>query len=386
MNGYSGSYPNRPYPAPNNGSSMMDLAPDGLNGYDMVQGQSLDSIVAHNDHENRRRSMPVYARNTPMNLGSPDTRRLSMMNFGDPAGRNMDDFQFDMSAAAMDGMMRTNTAFPRTTADLQNDRLPAADVAVNTQYPPQNSPYSTMAGPGSTYASPMHQKSSLDVGITPYPSGMAMPLDMDDSLNMMSPDMNMYPSSRLNSSMLESPVNQESLGPMPAPPQENTASAMQRPDLYKNRSLSSNTPEARSGGSGYPSRAGSQDQSSMRSNSRPQSEQHSSTSIPTRMSLASLNKQQPVAQDPAVDLSQETMKKQFNSSNVPFNPPAGGFPSTMHSNPHSKTHFKNAYSATGFDMLGVLVCSVDVSISFVALTNYRCALRHDLTPRLTLAP
>jgi hypothetical protein len=30
----------------------------------------------------------------------------------------------------------------------------------------------------------------------------------------------------------------------------------------------------------------------------------------------------------------------------------------MTSNPHMKTQFKNAYSSTGFDMLGVLVCII----------------------------
>jgi hypothetical protein len=336
---------------------MIDIAGNGMGRFDPAEGHSLDSIVAENDKENRRRSMPVYARAPQINMGSPDTRRLSMMNFGDPSGATMDSFQFDMSTAAMDGMMRNNTTFPRTTADMPNDRLPAADLVINTQFPGQNSPFSTMPAPGSAYASPMHQKGSLDLSMAPYRNDMSLPLDMDDSLNMMQTDMNMFPGSQFNAPLLDSPVNQEFGRSMPGPQPDTNSPSMQRPDHFKNSSLS-NTPETRSGASSFLSRTGSgQDQHSMRSNSRPDSEHHSGTSVPTRMSLNSLQKQQPIAQDPTLDLSKETIKKQINSSNLPWSAPAGGFPSTMHSNPHMKTQFKNAYSSTGFDMLGVLVCS-----------------------------
>ena len=73
------------------------------------------------------------------------------------------------------------------------------------------------------------------------------------------------------------------------------------------------------------------------------------------MSLTSLKNQQPIAQNPAHNISKETINKQLSEHKLPWAPPAGGFPSTMHSNPHMKTQFKNAYSSTGFDMLGVLV-------------------------------
>lgn len=42
---------------------------------------------------------------------------------------------------------------------------------------------------------------------------------------------------------------------------------------------------------------------------------------------------------------------------IPFNfvPPPGGFPSSRTNRPHMQTMYKNAYSSTGFDMLGVLM-------------------------------
>lgn len=377
MNGYP--YPSRPYPGQGNAPSLMDITGDGINGFDPAEGQSLDSIVAQNDKENRRRSMPVYARGPQLNMGSPDTRRLSMMNFGEPSGGSMDEFQFDMSSAAMDGMMRNTTAFPRTTSDMSHDRLPAADLTLNTQFQGQNSPFSAMAAPGSAYASPMHQKGSLDLSMTPYQNDISLPLDMDDSLNMMQADMNMYSSGQFNAPMLDSPVNQDFANSMHGPTQDNSNNnpSMHPPDHFKTSSVS-NTPEGRSGASSFLSRTTSgQDRHSDRSNSRTQSGHHSSTSVPTRMSLQSLQKQQPIAQDPTLDLTKETIKKQFSASNVPWSEPAGGFPSTLHANPHMKTQFKNAYSSTGFDMLGVLmrvatrpdpqidIGSVDLSCAFV---------------------
>jgi PAS domain-containing protein len=399
MNGNGYPYPMRAFPSSR--PPMMENMEGGMGAYsDIYQGQSLDQaslyasvcrpldidpsqIVSQNDkaeQHNRRRSMPVYADPHPqqhMDMSS-DSRRVSMLNFGGPDGA--DDFQFDMQAAGMEDMMRNNPRFPRTTTDMQHARTSANDLSLNTQFQGQNSPFSTMAAPGSAYASPLHANAQLDMDMSPYPNNMAMTMDMDDSLNIMSGDMNLFPNNnQFNPPMMDSPVNQEFIGPMPAAHQEANVSALQSQERFK-RASASNTPEARSGTSGMPSRTSSQDQNSLRSNSRtPLGEQHASsrsTNFATQMSLTSLKNQQPVALDPAQDLPKEKMN-QINDFKLPWSPPAGGFPSTMHSNPHMKTQFKNAYSSTGFDMLGVLmrvasrpdpqidIGSVDLSCAFV---------------------
>jgi len=345
---------------------------NGMAGFDdMGQAQSLDQIVSQNDkaaEHIRRRSMPVYAdtrtHSHPQQqqaMGSPEHRRLSMMHFGDPGGA--DEFQFDMQPPAMEGMMRN---YPRT------------NLAINTQFQNQNSPFTTMAAPGSAYASPMHANTPLDMNMSPYPSGMSMSMDMDDSLDMMSNGMSMFPNSQFNTTMMESPATQELVGPAPVLSKNTAGSGLQQKAQLKRPSMS-NTPEAQSSASGMPSRASSQDQGSTPSASRPMSERHSSsksTNLPTKMSLQSLQNQQPVALDPAQDLPKEKMD-QMEDFKLPFNPPAGGFPSTMNSNSLTKTQFKNAYSSTGFDMLGVLmrvatrpnpkvdIGSVDLSCAFV---------------------
>jgi hypothetical protein len=167
--------------------------------------------------------------------------------------------------------------------------------------------------------------------------------------------MNLFPGSQFNTQMLDSPVAQDFVSPMPATSQETNTPTMQPPDRFQRPSLS-NTPDPKSGPPSFLSRTGSHDHNSMRSNSRPESEKRSSTSVPTRMSLASLQNQQPVAQDPAQDLPKDVLNNQLQEFNkASWQVPSGGFPSTMHQNPHMKTQFKNAYSSTGFDMLGVLV-------------------------------
>nr|ACS74817.1 white collar [Parastagonospora avenae f. sp. tritici]ACS74818.1 white collar [Parastagonospora avenae f. sp. tritici] len=386
MNGNGYPYPMRSFAS--NRQNMMDNMDNGMGGFeDMNQGQSLDQIVSQNDKvENiRRRSMPVYANNgtnnnsnnnrtQPMEM-SPESRRLSMLNFGDPSDAS--DFQFDMHAAGMDDMMRNNPNFPRSSGDMsQHNRNSATNMGLNTQFQNQNQSYSSMAAPGSAYASPLHPSAPLDMDMSPYPNSMNMSMDMDDSLNIMSGDMNMFSNNQFNAPMLDSPVAQEFIGPMPAPNQENSMSAI--PQGHFKRPSLSNTPETRSGVSGIGSRTSSQEQNSARSQSRPQSEQRSSSksNLPTQMSLSSLRKQQPIALDPAQDLSEEKMEQIKDFQNT-WKPPAGGFPSTMHSNPHQKTQFKDAYSSTGFDMLGVLmrvatrpdpeidIGSVDLSCAFV---------------------
>jgi PAS domain S-box-containing protein len=401
MNGYG--YTSQPYTDGNsNGGGMMDLSGGDMTAYGPggTEGQSLDDIVSQNDKANRRRSMPVYAHQPQqqqhqqhqqaMQMTSP-TRSMSMMNFGDATPGSMDNFAFGMSAPpGMDGMMRNNT-FPRPTGD-----MPGADLAIKTQFSNAASPFSTIAAPGSNYASPIHTTADLDMGMSPYPNAMNMSLDMDDSLtSMMQTDMNIFGNNQFNSGMMESPINTNStpinqgtdfIGPLPAPQRgsnlvgQHGMGGIQSQDQTQNHFKSpsmGNTPDGRSRSS-LPSRQDSQSQDNSRS-SREQSQNRPDTDnsqTATQLSLKSLENQRPIAQDPSKNLSHDKLEH-IKKMKLPWQEPPGGFPSTMHSNPHMKTQFKNAYSASGFDMLGVLmrvatrpnpqidIGSVDLSCAFV---------------------
>lgn len=343
----------------------------------MGQGQSLDDIVSSNDKADRRRSMPVYPGNQ-MGMNSPDSRRFSSMNFGGPSSAAMDDFQFDMSAAGMDAILPTAT-FPRTTGEMQNDRLPATDLAINTQFsqPNANSPFSTVANGGSAYASPLQPNSSLDMDMSPYPNGLPMSLDMNDPMSMLPNDMNMFSTSAFGPAMIGSPVAQDFGTPRTSVPQDHSM-GMQGRENFKSES-SSATPRVHGA---MPSRSSSQDQKGMLSDSRSRSNSQSNlrhlSQDATQMSKQSMRNQEPIRLPPEHQIPQHRYEEaSFNKNNFPWQTPSGGFPSTKDSNPHMKTQFKNAYSSTGFDMLGVLmrvatrpnpqidIGSVDLSCAFV---------------------
>ncbi|ORY12027.1 white collar-1 transcript variant 2 [Clohesyomyces aquaticus] len=388
MNGFMSFPEQRPYAPSHSGQNMMDMsgAQGDLNAFDALE-ESLDDIVSQNDKANRRRSMPIY-RDQQMQMGSPDTRRLSMMNFGDPVTGSLDDYQFNMPpATTMDDLMRNNS-FSRPSNGNQDDHSSANHPAINTQFPNQNPSYQSMPPPGSAYASPMHPNLNLDVDMTsPYPGNMAMPLDMTDpTLNMMGTDMNLFTGGQFGTTMMDSPVAQDLVGPLP--PSDQNVANLQPPEQFGNGSIGGGNP---AGPSGMPSRSNSQENSNSRSNSRSQSEQHSSNPPSAQMPLQSLQAQEPVALN-----SQQNMNTEgFNQARFPWTTPAGssspptkttakltketgGFPSTMNARPHMHTdQFKNVYSSTGFDMLGALmrvatrpkpqidIGSVDLSCAFV---------------------
>lgn len=349
----------------------------GQHGQHPQQGQSLDDIVTSNDKANRRRSVPVYQTNQ-MGMGSPDSRRFSSMNFGAPTNHAMNDFQFDMSAAGIEAMLPTAT-FARSSSEMQNDRIPATDLAINTHFSQQNpnSPFSNVANGGSAYASPLQHNGSLDMDLSPYPSGIPMSLDMNDPLSMLPNDVGMFSTSSFGPAMMDSPIAQDFSGPQASTAQDH-GMAMPSRDNY--RSDSSNaTPNARSS---LPNRTTSQDQKSMRPDSRPPNESrshsHRTSQNGTLMSKTSLENQQPIQLPPGHEIpGHRYAEASFAKNSVPWTTPPGGFPSTKDKNPHMNTQFKNAYSSTGFDMLGVLmrvatrpnpqidIGSVDLSCAFV---------------------
>jgi PAS domain S-box-containing protein len=330
------------------------MSGDGMQNFDIVSGQSLDDIVSQNEKANRRRSMPVYgqAQNQNQNqnqIGSPDPRRMSMMAFGDHSNGSLDHFQFNIqSGADIDAMMRNDSSFPQVTRDMQNNRN-TADLSINTQINNHNSRFNTMPAPASNYTSPLHPNVSMDIDMaSPYTNNMSMPLDMHEALGMMPSDINMFSNNQFSNSMMESPTNPEFVNSQPTQPTDSNTTNFQASDQFRNASLST-TPDAPS----------SRDLSNTPSASQPLSEQPS------------------MSQETATNSQQEISAEALGQIKFPWRTPPGGFPSTMNSKPHTGTRFKNAYSSTGFDMLGVLmrvatrpdpaidIGSVDLSCAFV---------------------
>lgn len=344
---------------------------DDMSAYNMVGGQSLDDIVNQNTKAMRRNSVPIHYSGNPAPMNDQEIRRMSMMDFtGAISGGSLDSFQFDPSGnSTMDGIMRTGGQYSRPTGDNTRRRPSNTDLALNTQFANQASPFTSIPPPGSTYASPLNPNPSLDMDITsPYnANGLPMPLDMSDpSLGaMMGNDLALFTQPAFSSPMMNSPVNQDFAASIQATTQEPTNPILPPTEQFVARSENT-TPDVRSA---LPSRTNSQEQS-VRSSSRPQSiplsNQSSSSQIPTTSAFG-----------PEPPSQTQTTMEIVNRQKFPWITPPEGFPSTMHNRPHMESQYKNAYSSTGFDMLGVLmrvatrpnpeinIGSVDLSCAFV---------------------
>jgi hypothetical protein len=322
----------------------MEMSADGMNAFEMNEGQSLDDIVSANEKDRRRLSMPLYRDNPSMDFvgeGSPGERRFSTINFGDP-NNAMEHFNFEMpSGPELDKMMRSGTV-PQPSTEMQNPQTRTNDLAINTQFSNANSPFSTIPQPGSAYASPMHTSLEMDIA-SPFPP-ISLPMDMNDPLGMVQGDMNLFSSTHFTPSMMDSANNQDFAIPNPA-------MSFQPSDQYKSAS-SSATPDVCPK---LPHRSSSNEQSSMHSTPRPKSEEQTEMS---QMSQAPVQAQESAAHPTGAMLDTDA----FSQINFPWRAPPGGFPSSMHSNPHQTTQFKNVYSSTGFDMLRVLVCHLDFGL------------------------
>ncbi|KAF2199756.1 blue light regulator 1 [Delitschia confertaspora ATCC 74209] len=330
----------------------MSRPQDGMGAFNMGEGQSLDEIVSQNENAARRRSMPVsYMGNVPMQISDADSRRLSMMDFDPSSAGNFDDFQFSMPpGASMEAMMRTNPAYPRDPGNAAAGRS-GNELGINTQFVNQNMPFSTLAPPGSAYASPLHPTTSLNMDMAAqYAGAMSMPLDMTDpSLSMMGPDMNMFSHAQFSGSMMNSPISHDFGSHYGGQPHDSVIRGFQSLGQYRNGPMNT-APERPSGASPH---KGTQEQNSAKPGPHPHLEERkSSKSTPSQTSTPLQSSSSGTAHPPQ---QHDVPVDEFSQLKFPWETPAGGFPSTMEKNPHVNTEFKNAYSSTGFDMLRALM-------------------------------
>lgn len=369
MNGYY------PIDQPDSGDNMMGVMGQDEMGPNMMVGHSLDDIVNQNSKAMRRQSVPVHYTSGRQSDLETDMRRVSMMEFSGAAPGQLDQFQFDPATAApnMDSLMSVGDGFARRNSGYQQRRRPSAgDLSLDTRLHNAQQQYDNMAPPGS-YASPLAPTTGLDMGMTsPYVSaGLSMSMDMQDpSLSMMNAGdgtpMQMYSQAQFASPLMGSPIGPDFTDPMHPIPDAGENAGPGSMDL---NIASEATPELH--------RHDSQEQHSA-PQSAPQSA-HSSRPQNGNMSQAqsvpspSHNGNTPYGSERPQPIPNVTPMGQ----QLPWTTPPGGFPSTMSKRPHMETQFKNVYSSTGFDMLGVLmrvatrpkpeinIGSVDLSCAFV---------------------
>ncbi|KAK5126366.1 hypothetical protein LTR85_010602 [Meristemomyces frigidus] len=387
------------------GQDTMMMGQDSMaNG--MVGGQSLDEIVNQNADAIRRQSMSQQYGN---GMGNVDTnmRRVSMMDYGagSPAA-SMSNFGFD-AGAGMDrnGMMAGSPPAHtggllerRRQSQAQSRRQSGEDLALDTNFSSTPRSYGAMMPPASAFASPAHPHSGMDMASPYVDPGLGMSMDAlgtqmgDEGMNM-----DVYGQPQFTNSIMNSPMNTNA-------PQRTPSSATRGsiPDIGGASSMNMR----------YGSQGGNSSGNTVRGSlSRSHSVQTPDIATPAPASTATSQPasatQPPQSSNsgfPAQPQHPEPGSRQDRGmhigrstpydgthANMPvtsgtYNPnnqgfawetPEGGWPSTMSGRPHMQSVYKNAYSSTGFDMLGVLmrvatrpapeinIGSVDLSCAFV---------------------
>lgn len=344
------------------------MASNAMDTSGMVGGQTLDEIISQNSKELlRRRSY-----NHMNSFGSSpagqerDPRRSSMLEFGPGSNSDLDGFQFD-PAPTSSGMHRPGNIAQRRLDNHAIRRQESADsLALNTHFQNLSSNYSPLPT-SSPYRQSLNPPDSLslDMSGTYLSNQMLMGLEysaggLDHDNNGDVTPMPMFPQGAFTPNVTTSPLQQEISNSLRGPAQdpgggntnghvENDAMDkipnMQMQNLQVNLSQSSMSMQ-------NPSPAG---QMNGLSDFRPPKPQQSAN-LDTSSSMA----------NGRVFTNGETVKEAVAQQVIP--------------------HYRNAYSASGFDMLGVLmrvatrskpqinIGAVDMSCAFVVCD----VTQHDL--------
>lgn len=351
----------------------------GDDGIEVGGGQSLDEIVNQNSMTMRRQSMPQRYPSHHSTMDA-DLSGLPMMEFtGNSPPGPLDHFSFDPSTNMGPGDVLNSTA-PMGLPDqnTQSQRRPSTgDLSLNTGFANAAHGYGSVLPHGSAYQSPSgqgNQSLDMDMGSPFISNPMAMSMDFSNSPNLASAlavdqgSMGLYGQAAFHPSMLHSSMSHGMHGLPQDPPTNVMERQRSRFENSQSRSSSDTSmaptkPQAsRSQSMHMPNMASQQPITNSQSQQQQQQQRHSASTTPQRQDThgtfpQAQNSQLVSRRDLSMDRSRsmsETDTKQ-NPSTPGLKTPEGGWPSTISGRPHMQSEYKNAYSSTGFDMLGVLV-------------------------------
>ncbi|KAH0402584.1 hypothetical protein KCU89_g2997, partial [Aureobasidium melanogenum] len=376
------------------GMQQMDMSANGQimtqgAAMDAMAGQSLDDIVSQNAKLMRRQSMPQTYHPGQQQQQQPqatqpmdtdDPRRMSMMEFtGTSPTGPLESYQFNLPNSDMVDATAYMAASQSNPSNLvRQSSAGGGDMAMDNGFASASS-FMPMMPPTSSYQSPANL-SNIDMDLnSPY---INTPMHMS-SLGYNSPSidrpMPMYNHHSYHHGMMASPLHTSVPNHMytQSPEAGGNPNPSKRPSLENSQSRSSTSQSMQN--THQQSRQPTPQQ--QNSNRQPQNQrQHSGFRAQPQ------NPQPGSSQDVGMDRGRHSGSghrspdpSKYNPNNQGFNwpTPEGGWPSTMTGKPHMHSQYKNAYSSTGFDMLGVLmrvatrqnpeinIGSVDLSCAFV---------------------
>ena len=360
----------------NNHDAMLGLI--GSNGMDpsgMVRSQTLDEIISQNNKEIQRRRSYNQMHEFGSGRGNQeqDLRRSSMLEFGSGGSSELDGFQFDPIANQPPPNMHrlSNIAQRRLDSQTARRRESVETLALNTHFQNLNSNYSPIPS-SSPYQQSLNPAESLSLDM----SGSFMPnnilLGLDYSAGGMDTDENgditpitMFPRGGFAPNVTSSPLQQCMPNSMRGPSQDpgggNTNGHLDPEGLDK-----------------VPNMQMSDQMQNLQVNL-------SQTSMP-------MQNQPPVDQSHGLPAFRPPSNKPPQSANLDASSVANGITfangDTAKQAPAQSVipEYRNAYSSSGFDMLGVLmriatrpkpqinIGAVDMSCAFVVCD----VTQHDL--------
>ncbi len=355
---YSGNGVERSQEQHNRDVLMDMMIQDGMDPT-MVGGQTLDEIISQNNKElQRRRSYQTLQYPGRSNEG--EMRRTSMMEFGPGGNSDLDGYQFamppvpDNPAIERGGGIAARRSESHRVANRQQSR---GSISLNTQFHSLGPPYSALPQAGS-YQPQLDPSDNLSLDVTSQYMPGALPMGMDFTTTGMEQDpsgnmtpLNMFTQSDFQPTMTTSPLHQafpsSFRGPAQDPGGGNAVGGEEQDLMEKMPNMQMTDP-----------------MQTLPPNPR----QLSGDSTGSQSRIRELN---PSSEPPPESslVSVPTAKIMSFTTGEPMpNAPAG----------HADLpKFPNAYSSSGFDMLGVLmrvaarpnpqinIGAVDMSCAFV---------------------
>lgn len=381
MNGYYG----RQYSADdlqrvadmNNDGMMGILGPTGMDPSGLMGGQTLDEIINQNNKELQRRRS--YNQANPYAATSSvgpehDLRRASMLEFGSGVSNTLDGFQFDPNTGhPPPGMHRPgNLAQRRLDGQSLGRRDSAETLALNTHFQNLNSNYSPL--PSSPFQQGLTHAESLGLDMAGNYMASSMLMGMDYSAGGLDPEdngdvtpMTMFPPGGFAQDVTSSPLQQtisDSMrgGPEHDPGGGNINGRGDHEEKIPNMQMPEQMPE--------------QMQNVQVNLSQASMPHPNPTSMNQMHGMVDFNPPAEPPQNGTLDVNVATNGMTFQTGDN------GKPPTDLPLIPQ----YRNAYSSSGFDMLGVLmrvatrpkpqinIGAVDMSCAFVVCD----VTQHDL--------
>ena len=348
----------------NNHDTMMGIiGPNGVDASDMMGGHTFEDIINQNQKDLQRRSSfhhsHSYTSNRP--IQELDSRRSSMMEFGPGINSNLEGFQFDPAPVATSSKVHhpTNIAQRRLDSQRARRQLSNEHLALNTSFNSMAPSYTPISS-SSPYGHNLDSADSLgyDLSGTYMSNNMLMGMDysgtgLDNGTNGDMTPRHAYTGNTFTTDMSN-------------PPMQQNMSASITEQMHDPGGGSMGGLGTQNGMEKMPNMPVSDQMQNLQVNlSQPQISM-SSTSPPMQMSgshgLSDLDPPQKPRPTANLDIT--------TNNGVPYQGQGSASQQVI-------PQYRNAYSSSGFDMLGVLmrvaarpkpqinIGAVDMSCAFV---------------------